>query len=967
MKTITERAMEVEIEHVELGFINELNKNICGLQVEGNLMCFALRTGSLFLIDLDTPSNVIRCQIPLVRDGGVNAEKVLKIWLNPSRSLILVKTNFAKYYLCDVDVIVKTNGESMTQNAIASVKQLSKKNCDVRSVAWVRNAKATGMHDKFNLLIGTARGQVYYIEINSKLSEQNATLLYESPDSIDGIYWNDANGDIIIASKNKLIYWDGLQSSSNNNKNDREISPKITLSKKRKSNEVEEYEHMHMEYTNKFAVYKNSFAWVMESGIVFSNVEQVKKSNKKVLGSSKVILNVELPNSKKPIRDIMLSDYHILILRESSITIVNQLDNSVIYNQSIWSNDNEHILGFASDVHFKQATFWCFSASNIFEIILKKESNSVWRLLCDQQRYDDALNLQDLSLFEQSSIQYLKGMHLLEENVYSDAAKCFGKSDTVSIPEIALKLLDGDDGMLKIGEQKLNALQFFLSEKLLNYRHKDSLKYTIILDWIMWNYVRLFCLIDEKACSEREPERLKYWDQRKEEISSSVKKLIDDNINLLERGTFYQLLEKSGRRIELLYLAEKLNDHQYLMNYWIRNENWYESLKVLQKAKDPQLAYKHANILLVNCSQSTINTWMTMENLNPVFLIDAILTYFSIYQKSTKGSKVLQENYALTYLKWYVGNNDVNDKIIYNTIVYMMITTPIIQEGNDAMQTDHNNDNDVIEFMENYSSKSHLEFVLRLSLKFERIKVAIYLLKLSDQYEDAVDLALSNGLVDEAKEIANMESLAKDFTTKRKLWIKIAQVVLSQHLEKPDIKQNIRSIIRESEGTVKINDLLPFFNEFTTVANLKDELVRSLEEHNHEIITIRDKIKHSLELKKDIIHETEKFKERYRILEPGKSCDQCQKMLQTRKFLVFPCGHCFHTDCLIRAILSSNDYNLKGKIENFQKRLNKDRKSVNPKELEELMATKCCLCSDIAINKIDEATIDDKERSQWVI
>lgn len=131
---------------------------------------------------------------------------------------------------------------------------------------------------------------------------------------------------------------------------------------------------------------------------------------------------------------------------------------------------------------------------------------------------------------------------------------------------------------------------------------------------------------------------------------------------------------------------------------------------------------------------------------------------------------------------------------------------------------------------------------------------------------------------------------------------------------------------------------------------------------------ISSQIQQSLQMKKDIALEIETFKERYRVLEPGISCSSCEKLLQTRKFLVFPCGHCFHTDCLIKSILNSNDYNFKSLIVNFQRRLSKDRNSVRPQELESIITRKCSLCSDININTVDDyLNIDENEAEKWEI
>ncbi|KAL3237695.1 tethering complex subunit PEP3 [Nakaseomyces bracarensis] len=949
--------MEVEIEHVELGFIKELSNNICTLQVQSNIMCFGLRSGIIFLIDLDTPSNVIQYRIPLVVTDNVgNSEKLLRIWLNPQGTTILVKTNYAKYYLCDIHSIMENNGQAINRDTITVVKQLSKKNCDVRNVTWIADPLAHS-DEGIKYLCGTIKGQLFLVESRKFGVDPKVTTLYQSKNPIDGIYWNHRNGDCIVASKNDIIYW--------KNKTGSAVDPTITLNKSNQPSEMEEFEHVHTDHTNKFATHNTAYAWITDSGVVFSDVEQQKKSGEKILAGSKVILNMELPNSKYPISDLALSNYHLLLLRGSGITVVNQIDNTIAFNESIWSSGDEQMLGITADYNNSPPTYWCYSNSNIYEVILKNESQSVWRLLCDLKRFDEVLALPDLNKYDRDLVNLYKAVDLLDKGRKLEASKSFGETSAASICKVALKLMRPTAGEKEGNIDDIEALQCYLKSKLQQVGEKNSIQYILLSDWIVWNYLKLMNKCDESIIMENRGDNIESLSKNKNSFSLQLRNFIDENVNNIDRDTVYQLLERYDRKSELLYLAEKVGDYNYLLIYWIKAENWYESLKVLQKIDDPEIFYKYSNVLLVHSPNSTTHMWMKATFLNPVNLIPAILTYFTQFKRDVQSSRKTSENYALSYLQWYIKETDSEEKIIYNTVLYMMITTPQIEE--DSERIDEYN-KEILQFMEHHERNCNIDFILRLSLKFNRVEVAVYILKLLESYEDAVNLALDNDMIPMAKEIANTEALNDNITEKKKLWLKIARKLFINEPENPDIKQTIRAVITESENCVEIKDLLPLFNAFTTVANLKDELIRSLEAHNQSIVNIHKDIQNSLQLKKDIIQDTERFKERYQVLEAGSSCDQCHRMLQTRKFLVFPCGHNFHTDCLIKAILSSNDYNLKSKIENFQRRLNKDRKSVNPRELEKLMATKCCLCSDIAINKIDEpVTIMDTEREQWSI
>lgn len=112
----------------------------------------------------------------------------------------------------------------------------------------------------------------------------------------------------------------------------------------------------------------------------------------------------------------------------------------------------------------------------------------------------------------------------------------------------------------------------------------------------------------------------------------------------------------------------------------------------------------------------------------------------------------------------------------------------------------------------------------------------------------------------------------------------------------------------------------------------------------------------------------------FQIIEPFESCQLCHKILAIRKFIVFPCSHSFHQDCLVKNILESNDYKTKNSIYKLQKKTLMNNK--NPAAMEELkleidqlLCKSCCLCSNMKINEIDEPLIKsgDRRKNDWDI
>lgn len=106
----------------------------------------------------------------------------------------------------------------------------------------------------------------------------------------------------------------------------------------------------------------------------------------------------------------------------------------------------------------------------------------------------------------------------------------------------------------------------------------------------------------------------------------------------------------------------------------------------------------------------------------------------------------------------------------------------------------------------------------------------------------------------------------------------------------------------ESTDLLKVEDILPFFPDFTVVDDFKDDVCEALKGYSAEI----DRLKQEMEsataasdaLRKDIAD----LQNRFIVLDAAAKCDSCAVQLLTRQFYVFPCQHAFHADCLIKEV-----------------------------------------------------------------
>ena len=128
-----------------------------------------------------------------------------------------------------------------------------------------------------------------------------------------------------------------------------------------------------------------------------------------------------------------------------------------------------------------------------------------------------------------------------------------------------------------------------------------------------------------------------------------------------------------------------------------------------------------------------------------------------------------------------------------------------------------------------------MKYILKQCLEEGLKEQGVYLLTMLGQHLDAMELALSID-IDLAVKCAGGKllggPLSEDLT--KKLWLRVAQHVVQ---EKNDIKQAMEFLAQCP--SVKIEDILPFFPDFVTIAHFKSAIVESLQEYSKHITQLK--------------------------------------------------------------------------------------------------------------------------------
>lgn len=571
----------------------------------------------------------------------------------------------------------------------------------------------------------------------------------------------------------------------------------------------------------------------------------------------------------------VLSRYHVLICVNDNLETYNVVNNSLVSKVSLGCSIN----GMAVDPKFQ--TYWMFNSDTLLEVKLEDEVGGMWRIYLMQNEFEKALHLAPHA--DKQIIYQAYGDHAFEQKEYEMSAKYYGLSNA-HIEGIALKFIRLDE--------KQALLELFSSRFRVT---KSPIQQVILSTWIV---------------------ELLFQVGKTDELQSFVEK----NLSKLDRNSITSILKTHGNDDLLIWFAKKTGDIAFVVGFWIEKSNWSKALEELRRGEDEDLIYHYSTVLLLHSPHETVESWMRIHKLDPLKLLPALLSYSSNY----KGE--YHNNQAIRYLRHQLTQAQGSVPApLYNALLMIYAQS--------------NSEKDLLKFLKDKAQAfPDYNFSLRICLEHDKPRSAIYLYSLMGLYEEAINLCLEKGFVDEAIEIADTK--VDNEQTRRALWLDIARKIVATSGTKKAL---------ELVGHLNVEDLLEIFPDFDTLDSLAPEVVKALEASNNKLVSIHKEMQDSLNASEEMQSEIKSFKKRYALVEPGEPCQLCLFPLATRRFYVFPCQHGFHMDCIVSK-LKQNPSQL-SKIEALQKQVN------DPQELNEalapLVSAECLLCSASRIDTID--------------
>lgn len=963
-----------DFEEVQLQF--QLESEICKLLVRNNYVYIILKAGTIHIINLDDPEIVKNIVIPLP-----DKSELKNAWIDKHRYHLILQSSKTEYYYVN--------------HHASNYHQLSKlKNIPITSISFFEDCVTK--HYTGPLLISTSNSLLLEYSINCNKETLLKTIMKNK------FCFTDISNCRISQDDGVLTY------SINLFTNDNQLFNLRTKIPSNPSSNVSVFQGLAK--FDPFILKQGKITNISSDHQYLAYVENISSHSKLYLIRS----DVDHPDASEPslinlgklkVKTFLLTKYFILVLtNDNCLEIFNQLNLEHLKSIKL-SNLDKKMKGIQFDELSK--TFWLYSDKHLYELIVDFQTSGIFNTMVDKNMFEDALDLLEDNtspkvIQKRNFVLKRKGYYLLDKMKNKEAVELLAKTDE-SFNKVALRIFDLPDKSI---------LRYYLTLKLKNFPNSMKAQRALLSSWIVeifmeqmnsqdnmtvHNYTNEKSTIVDNGNDTNDTLVMENGSRKSETLQKELYLFFEEQKNTFDIQTIYQIMISHNRNEDLLYFANLMNDYHFVLKYYISLQRWDDALKVLSAQQDPGLVYKCATVLLVNHPTKTIDTWIRLiDDLNTLHLVPALLTYNNTMV--TPQNIKPQHNQSLRFLRFLIYEKKVSNKIIHNTFFSILISYPSLS-----------NENIILKELESYQKikkKSFgkfdrgeptfdYDFILRLTFKFHKIQSAIYIYSILNKNEEAVTLALDNDLIDAAILVADKPGDSDEYQRKH-LWLKISEKLIGKVVTNKDyVKQNQKMFFGDNNISEKdhdpiyvlfkfltekcdeltVKDLLPLFPEFIVIDNFKDILVESLKKLSLDMNRTALEMGNTLHESDKINKKIEDFKTTsFQIIEPFESCQICHKILAIRKFIVFPCGHSFHQDCLVKSILESNDYKAKNSIYKLQKKIlmnNKNKAVIEELKLEidQLLSKSCPLCSEMKINEIDEPLIKagDKETKEWDI
>ena len=663
------------------------------------------------------------------------------------------------------------------------------------------------------------------------------------------------------------------------------------------------------------------------------NIIVINYNRPKYLGQSKIplfTLDENLINSRINSEPIMAcqSKLHIFVLYDNCFLTINKITRRFVNSYKITQKFKDMFYN-----KFKNSLF-LYTEKEIYNLSLDGEDKYVWSNYIEIGRFDLALNEIQKDDSETRAVIYkLKADYLYKQKKYELAGKEYSLSNE-PFEHICYKFLrDGKISGL------ISYLEMIKTYKLNDNNIRNINNELFINKYLVYTWLAEL-LINEESNKNNESILKKFSEEFKHNRKDKY----------LNKQNLYYFLKINGKEKEFNDFATSKNDNKALIENLLIKDRYDEAFNYLGKNLVNENSNTEECIKLIMqyidlfMKKSIKNTVKLLENIrfsqnDQKKLVRVIMG--SNYKKCIED----EENYniILNYLRKNIKQNissDIQNKNLNNLYLlflslsnkkenkqeivdYLKGPLNIYTLSNNQMNVSFTNKKVLIDF-------GFAETILKNNPP--ALSLVYYLMQ---KYDESLKIALEN----EEYELAIiMTQNIQNEEKQRKIWIKLFKFFNKNRKYSP------KEILEISNGVINIEDILPLMDDDIKLQDIKIDLQECIDVYEEGVSQLKQKIvnynKSNCHIQEDIYA----INKRKLDLEHSKiKCHVCQSNISENKFFLFPCGHIFDADCLVK-ILYEYDANgiggeeLNGKVKAVknltQKIMNLQRKkSIHKKNI----------------------------------
>ncbi|EPY51160.1 ubiquitin-protein ligase E3 [Schizosaccharomyces cryophilus OY26] len=841
-----ERRGLFSIEKVQLQF----PVSIRCLAVENNILVMALTSDKLMIVDLEKPEEIVDIELP---KKALALGLTYKIFLDPSGQYIFVTT---------------TAGDNCLFTPSRQGRVLTKlKGHTIESMMW-----RFGENGNLELLLASRSGAILDLMLsldatNVKRLEKSMNTVYSFPypeTPLDMLLANQENmgeGYLVVATNQRLLKFSKGHISS--------------------MDQLYFFSFFQGDIDELYRIFDNeSVECVSHSPYPQISAEPYTialKTNKRIVYYDLINVTfdviqeyqfVESPRLSVPTMEmnLLLTPFHTAVFDLDTLYIFNRVSQKEVYQQKITLSPHEEILGLSCD-HEKN-TYWLYTTDSLHELVVNNELDDVAIVFLQKAEYLKALACANTPKVRNSVLDGYAD-HLMKIGDYEKAATFFAETYR-SVEEVALSFIE-------IGQK--DVLRQYLWKKVKSYKPSMKSQREIIVNWLLESLLGRLNDLDEEERLELFPDAII---EKRQQVLLEFSRLLSQYKDGINRELAYNLANNYGKEEQLLQIATVMKDQSYIMHYWVQRENYDKALETLNEGVDQGTLIQHATALLTHRPMETVSIWERQADMDVHALIPSLLSY------NQRARVSVEENAAIRYLKFVTGVLGCAEPSIHNTLF--------------CIYACHSSSNE--SYLMNYIEQQgdhplyDMDLGIRLCLQFNCRRSAVKILVLLKLYSQGVELALEEKDYELAASVANMPE--DDLVLKKSLWQAITKAMFATT---ENIKESIKFL--EQSNVLPLTELIRLLPEKITLDDLRDNICDELESCREQIEQLGVEIEQATEVAEAVRTNSDDLKNRYIVLDHNEPCWHCHQLLFSESFVLFPCQHTFHRQCMLKHRLTS--------------------------------------------------------------